>query len=142
MMTSLTFKKIVAVMLCLLFVLSLTACGKEGAGSGNNSSIASDNDPTQDYDDDTWINGSSITESAKEELEDLWGEIKDNTSGEIVGSNGTSSSGTTTNSSSSEQSSSTGSTSSTDNTASSGNSSEAESSQAQAILTDKVDAIF
>lgn len=107
------FKRILAITLCLLLVLSFAACKKDKTG-GASSDITS-SDATQDFDQDIWDEG-SLTEEEKEELEDLWDKLKENANAEISttpSSNSTSSSNSTPSSnSSSEESNSTGSSSS------------------------------
>ncbi len=101
------FKRILAITLCLLLVLSFAACKKDKA-DGASSDITS-SDATQDFDQDIWDEG-SLTEEEKEELEDLWDKLKENADAEISVS--PSSNSTSSTNSNSEESNSTGSSSS------------------------------
>lgn len=96
------FKRIIAIALCLLLVLSFAACKKDKA-DGSSTDITS-SDATQDFDQDIWDEG-SLTEEEKEELEELWNDLKENSNAEIVGSSSTDSTSSTGSSSSANSSS-------------------------------------
>jgi len=97
------FKRIIAIALCLLLVLSFAACKKDKV-DGSSSDITS-SDATQDFDQDIWDEG-SLTEEEKEELEELWNDLKENSNAEIVGSSSTDSTGSSSSANSSSQESS------------------------------------
>lgn len=76
------FKKILALLLALLLVFSFAACKKDNADG--TSSVVTDDNPTQDYDNGEWDEGEDLTSSEREELEDLWNDITNNGSTEIT----------------------------------------------------------
>lgn len=84
-------KKLIIFCLCLILALSFVACKKN---NDDNSSIPSD--PTQDFTNDEWEDGAGLTDDEKQEIEDLWNDLKDNgnTEIEVPGSSDNTSSGT------------------------------------------------
>ncbi|MBQ1187263.1 MAG: hypothetical protein IIX54_06230 [Clostridia bacterium] len=120
------FKKILALLLALLLVFSFAACKKDNADG--TSSVVTDDNPTQDYDNGEWDEGEDLTSSEREELEDLWNDITTNGSTEVTtgessntsstGSDDTSSTGTSSSDTSSNDASSDVSSSATSSTSS------------------------
>lgn len=104
------FKRIIAIVLSLLLVLSFAACKKDNT-EGASSDITS-SDGTQDFDQDIFDEG-LLTDEEREELEELWNDLKENSNAEIVGSSSTDSTSSTGSSSSANSSDDTNSAEST-----------------------------
>lgn len=130
-------KKLIALFLCLLLVVSFAACKKD-KDDVDSSSNQSTSDPTQDYEQDEWYDGGDLTEEEKEEIEDLWNDLVQNGDGAEIqvpdddsSSNGSSSQENSSNSNSSQNTSS----ASSGNSGSSGNSSSSASNDNSSATT-------
>ncbi|MBQ5910424.1 MAG: hypothetical protein IIW94_00250 [Clostridia bacterium] len=130
-------KRIIAIVLALLLVFSFAACKKDK--TDGTSSVITDSNPTQDFDNDEWDEGEDLTDEEKEELEELWNDIVNNGGAEIVGGD-TSSTGSDTQSSQVDSSADTGSTDSSN--AEHGNSSEASSELSGEVVSGDVPGIW
>lgn len=73
-------KKLIALFLCLLLVVSFVACKKD-KDDVDSSSNQTTSDPTQDYEQDEWYDGGDLTDEEKEEIEDLWNDLVQNGDG-------------------------------------------------------------
>lgn len=130
-------KRIIAIVLALLLVFSFAACKKDK--TDGTSSVITDSNPTQDFDNDEWDEGEDLTDEEKEELEELWNDIVNNGGAEIVGGD-SSSTGSDTQSSQTDSSEANGSTDSSD--AEQGDSSETSSELSGQIVSGDVPGIW
>lgn len=75
-------KKFIALILCVLLVLSFAACKKD-KNDVDSSSNQTTSDPTQDYENDEWNENENLTKEEKEEVENLWNDLVQNGGAEI-----------------------------------------------------------
>lgn len=77
-------KKLIALLLCFLLVISFSACKKDKGDVDSSSQQTSSSDPTQDYENDQWDEGENLTEEEKDKVEDLWNDLIQNGGAQIV----------------------------------------------------------
>lgn len=150
MVNSSMFKKLTAILLCLLLVLSFAACGKDKDNSSSDNGSSEMRDPTQDYN-DKWGDNENLTDEEKQEVEDLWNELLGNGGAEITTSDSSSSKNSSSQGSSSQGSSSQGSSSQGSSSSDSSSSSSSDDSSSSdynsselnaSITTDKINGLF